>query len=221
MPLTVPLTVLVDYDSGNLHSAEKAFQRMALETGAGDILITSRPEDVARADRIVLPGDGAFPACRRALGEVGGLFEAIEEAVRVKGRPFMGICVGMQMMATWGREYTDTRGFDWIGGEVTRIAPANPALKVPHMGWNDLVIDSTDAGAHPVLNGIATGDHAYFVHSYAFRVANPAERLAHVDYAGDVTAIIGTKNMVGTQFHPEKSQATGLRIIANFLRWAP
>jgi glutamine amidotransferase len=221
MPPTVPLTVLVDYDSGNLHSAEKAFQRMALETGAGDILITSRPEDVARADRIVLPGDGAFPACRRALGEVGGLFEAIEEAVRVKGRPFMGICVGMQMMATWGREYTDTRGFDWIGGEVTRIAPANPALKVPHMGWNDLVIDSTDAGAHPVLNGIATGDHAYFVHSYAFRVANPAERLAHVDYAGDVTAIIGTGNMVGTQFHPEKSQATGLRIIANFLRWAP
>lgn len=213
----MPLTVLVDYDSGNLHSAEKAFQRMAQETGAGEILVTSRPEDVARADRIVLPGDGAFPACRRALGEHGGLFEAIEEAVRLKARPFMGICVGMQMMATWGREYTDTKGFDWIGGEVTRIAPANPALKVPHMGWNDLVIDH----AHPVLEGVATGDHAYFVHSYAFRVANAAERLAHVDYAGDITAIIGAANMVGTQFHPEKSQATGLRIIANFLRWAP
>lgn len=213
----MPLTVLVDYDSGNLHSAEKAFQRMALEAGAGDILVSSRPEDVARADRIVLPGDGAFPACRRALGDHGGLFEAIEEAVRVNGRPFMGICVGMQMMATWGREYTDTSGFDWIGGEVTRITPANPALKVPHMGWNDLVIDH----AHPVLDGVATGDHAYFVHSYAFRVADPAQRLAHVDYAGDITAIIGAANMVGTQFHPEKSQATGLRIIANFLRWAP
>ena len=211
------LTVLVDYDSGNLHSAEKAFQRMAQEVGAGDILVTSRPEDVARADRIVLPGDGAFPACRRALGQHGGLFEAISEAVRLKGRPFMGICVGMQMMASWGREYEDTAGFDWIGGEVTRITPADPNLKVPHMGWNDLVIDH----AHPVLEGVKTGDHAYFVHSYAFRVANPAERLAHVEYAGDVTAIIGAGNMVGTQFHPEKSQATGLRLIANFLRWTP
>ncbi|RID90516.1 imidazole glycerol phosphate synthase subunit HisH [Gemmobacter lutimaris] len=211
------LTVLVDYDSGNLHSAEKAFQRMAAETGAGEVIVTSRPEDVARADRIVLPGDGAFPACRRALGDHGGLFEAIAEAVRVKGRPFMGICVGMQMMATWGREYEDTPGFDWIGGEVTRITPADPHLKVPHMGWNDLVIDHP----HPVLDGIATGDHAYFVHSYAFRVANPAERLAHVDYAGDITAIIGAGTMVGTQFHPEKSQAVGLRIIGNFLRWAP
>ena len=211
------LTVLVDYDSGNLHSAEKAFQRMALEVDAGDILVTSRPEDVARADRIVLPGDGAFPACRRALGDHGGLFEAISDAVRLKGRPFMGICVGMQMLATWGREYEDTPGFDWIGGEVTRITPANPALKVPHMGWNDLVIDHP----HPLLDGVQTGDHTYFVHSYAFRVANPAERLAHVDYAGDVTAIIGAGNIVGTQFHPEKSQATGLRLIANFLRWKP
>ena len=211
------LTVLVDYDSGNLHSAEKAFQRMALEVGAGEILVTSRPEDVARADRIVLPGDGAFPACRRALGAHGGLFEAISEAVRRKGRPFMGICVGMQMLATWGREYQDTPGFDWIGGEVTRITPADPALKVPHMGWNDLVIDHP----HPLLDGVQTGDHAYFVHSYAMRVANPAERLAHVDYAGDVTAIIGAGNIVGTQFHPEKSQATGLRLIANFLRWKP
>ena len=211
------LTVLVDYDSGNLHSAEKAFQRMAQEVDAGDILVSDRPEDVARADRIVLPGDGAFPACRRALGAHGGLFEAMSEAVRVRARPFMGICVGMQMMASWGREYEDTPGFDWIGGEVTRIRPADPALKVPHMGWNDLVIDNP----HPVLEGVRTGDHAYFVHSYAFRVANPAERLAHVDYAGDVTAIIGAGTMVGTQFHPEKSQATGLRLIGNFLRWKP
>ncbi len=211
------LTVLVDYDSGNLHSAEKAFQRMAAEADAGQILVTSRPEDVARADRIVLPGDGAFPACRRALGAYGGLFEAIEEAVTSSARPFLGICVGMQMMAGWGREYHDTPGFGWIPGEVVRIAPQNPALKVPHMGWNDLVIDQP----HPVLAGLRTGDHAYFVHSYQFRVENPAHRLAHVDYAGAVTAIIGRDTMVGTQFHPEKSQGPGLRLIANFLTWKP
>jgi imidazole glycerol-phosphate synthase subunit HisH len=211
------LTVLVDYDSGNLHSAEKAFQRMAMEGGHGDILVSSKPDDVARADRIVLPGDGAFPACRTALGSYGGLFDAIAEAITVKARPFLGICVGMQMMATWGREYTDTRGFDWIGGEVVKITPANSVLKVPHMGWNDLVIDHP----HPILAGITTGDHAYFVHSYHMQVTDPAHRLAHVDYAGDITAIIGRDTMVGMQFHPEKSQATGLRLIANFLQWAP
>ena len=210
------LTVLVDYDSGNLHSAEKAFQRMALEVGGGSILVSSRPEDVARADRIVLPGDGAFPSCRAALGSFGGLFEAIEEGVR-GGKPFFGICVGMQMMASRGREYHDTAGFDWIPGEVVRITPEDPALKVPHMGWNDLVLDHP----HPVLAGVKTGDHAYFVHSYHFRVADPAQRLAHVDYAGEITAIIGRDTMIGTQFHPEKSQATGLRIIANFLQWKP
>lgn len=211
------LTVLVDYDSGNLHSAEKALQRMAAEVGAGEVIVSDRPEDVARADRIVLPGDGAFPACRRALGAHGGLFEAMDEAVRQRGRPFLGICVGMQMLATWGREYEDTAGFGWIGGEVVRITPTDPALKVPHMGWNDLVIDHP----HPVLEGIATGDHAYFVHSYHFRVDNPAQRLAHCDYAGDITAIVGRDTIVGTQFHPEKSQATGLRLIGNFLRWTP
>lgn len=211
------LTVLVDYDSGNLHSAEKAFQRMAAEVGGGTVLVSDRPEDVARADRIVLPGDGAFPACRRALGAYGGLSEAIEEAVTTRARPFLGICVGMQMMATRGLEYEETAGFGWIGGEVERIAPADPLLKVPHMGWNDLVIDH----AHPVLEGIETGDHAYFVHSYHFRVADPAERLAHADYGSEITAIIGRDTMVGTQFHPEKSQATGLRLIANFLRWKP
>ncbi len=211
------LTVLVDYDSGNLHSAEKAFQRMALETGSGEIRVSSRPEDVARADRIVLPGDGAFPACRRALGSYGGLAEAIAEAVTTRARPFLGICVGMQMLADRGLEYEDTAGFGWIPGEVRRIAPADPGLKVPHMGWNDLVIDHP----HPVLEGIATGDHAYFVHSYQFRVADPARRLAHVDYGGDITAIVGRDNIIGTQFHPEKSQATGLRLIGNFLRWRP
>ena len=211
------LTVLVDYDSGNLHSAQKAFQRMAAEVGGGEILVSSKAEDVARADRIVLPGDGAFPACRQALDGYGGLFEAIEEAVVGRGRPFLGICVGMQMLASWGREYHDTPGFDWIGGEVVRIVPADPALQVPHMGWNDLVVDR----AHPMLDGIATGDHAYFVHSYHFRVADPAHLLAHADYAGPITAIIGRDNIVGTQFHPEKSQATGLRLIGNFLRWRP
>ena len=214
---TKMLTVLVDYDSGNLHSAEKAFQRMALETAGGDVIVSSRPEDVARADRIVLPGDGAFPSCRAALGSYGGLFEAISDAVITRGRPFLGICVGMQMMASWGREYTDTAGFDWIKGEVVKITPADPALKVPHMGWNDLVIDHP----HPLLAGIKTGDHAYFVHSYHFRVENPADRLAHVDYGTDITAVIGRDNMVGAQFHPEKSQTAGLRLIANFLAWKP
>ncbi len=210
------LTVLVDYEAGNLHSAEKAFQRMAAETGAGQVLVTSDPEDVARADRIVLPGDGAFPACRRELFAKTGLAEALDEAVRVKGRPFLGICVGMQLLATTGHEYEEVPGLGWIAGDVVRIEPG-AGLKVPHMGWNDLVIDQS----HPVLAGLATGDHAYFVHSYQFRVTDPATLLAHVDYGGPVTAIVGAGNVVGTQFHPEKSQATGLNLIANFLKWAP
>ncbi|WP_136644980.1 imidazole glycerol phosphate synthase subunit HisH [Tabrizicola sp. YIM 78059] len=213
----MPLTALVDYDSGNLHSAEKAFQRMAGEVGGGEILVTSRPEDVVRADRIVLPGDGAFPACRAALGSYGGLFEAIEDAVIRRARPFMGICVGMQMLASRGHEYRLTEGFGWIPGDVVRIEPTDPSLKVPHMGWNDLVIDQP----HPVLEGLRTGDHAYFVHSYHFRVDDPAHRLAFCDYGGPITAIVGRDNIVGTQFHPEKSQTAGLRLIANFLRWNP
>jgi glutamine amidotransferase len=211
------LTVLIDYESGNLHSAEKAFQRMARETGAGEVIVTSSPEDVARADRIVLPGDGAFPACRRALVDRTGLYEAMVEAVERKGRPFLGICVGMQLMATTGHEYEEVPGLGWIAGDVVRIEPSDPALKVPHMGWNDLVIDHP----HPVLEGIGTGEHAYFVHSYHMRVRHPAERLAHCDYGGEITAIVGRDTMVGTQFHPEKSQAAGLRLIANFLNWRP
>ncbi|ARE41892.1 Imidazole glycerol phosphate synthase amidotransferase subunit [Rhodovulum sp. P5] len=211
------LTAIVDYESGNLHSAQKAFERVARETGAGEVTVTSDPDKIRRADRIVLPGDGAFPACRRALFDHRGVFEAIEEAVVAGGRPFIGICIGMQMMATRGLEYEETSGFDWIGGEVVRIEPSDPAMKVPHMGWNDLVVDA----AHPVLEGIATGDHAYFVHSYHFRVADPAHLLAHCDYGGPVTAIVGRGTMIGTQFHPEKSQATGLRLIANFLGWRP
>ncbi len=211
------LTVLVDYDSGNLHSAAKAFERMAIESGGGRVRVTADPDLVAAADRIVVPGDGAFPACRQALAAVDGLFEAIDEAVTRRGRPFLGICVGMQMMATWGREYRDTRGFDWVAGDVVRIAPTKRDQKIPHMGWNDLVIDQP----HPVLSGIATGDHAYFVHSYRFNATDPRTVLAHVDYGGPVTAIIGRDTMIGTQFHPEKSQQTGLRLIANFLSWSP
>jgi imidazole glycerol-phosphate synthase subunit HisH len=211
------LTVLVDYDSGNLHSAEKAFQRMAAEGEGGTVLVSSQPEDVARADRVVLPGDGAFPACRAALGSFGGLYEAIEDAVIRKGRPFLGICVGMQMLASRGHEYRLTPGFDWIAGDVERIRPTDPRLKVPHMGWNDLVVDRP----HPVLAGLSTGDHAYFVHSYHFRVTDPSHLLAHCDYGGPITAIIGRDTVIGTQFHPEKSQAAGLRLIANFLRWKP
>ena len=210
-------TVIVDYESGNLHSAEKAFQRMARETGAGAVEVTSDPETIRRADRIVLPGDGAFPACRRALYDHRGVHEAIEEAVCTHARPFLGICIGMQMLATRGLEYGETPGFDWIGGTVEAIRPADPALKVPHMGWNDLVIDR----AHPVFDGIATGNHAYFVHSYHFRVADPAHLLAHAEYGAPVTAVVGRDTILGTQFHPEKSQATGLRLIANFLAWTP
>ena len=211
------LTVLVDYDSGNLHSAEKAFQRMSAEVGGGTVLVSSRPEDVARADRIVLPGDGAFPACKRQLFDHTGLYEAIENAVINQCRPFMGICIGMQMMATRGLEYEPTPGFGWIGGEVQRITPADPAMKVPHMGWNELILDNP----HPVLDGLSNGNHAYFVHSYHFRVTDPAHRLAHCDYGTDITAIVGRENMIGTQFHPEKSQSAGLRLIANFLQWNP
>ncbi|WP_333712551.1 imidazole glycerol phosphate synthase subunit HisH [Yoonia sp.] len=210
-------TVLVDYDSGNLHSAQKAFERMASEVGAGAIIVTADPDVVARADRIVLPGDGAFPHCRAELFARSGLAEAIVEAVTARARPFMGICVGMQMMATTGHEYQETPGFGWIAGDIRRITPSDDRLKVPHMGWNDLVIDTP----HPVLDGIATGDHAYFVHSYAMQVTHAAQRLAHVNYGGAVTAIIGRDNMIGMQFHPEKSQAAGLRMIGNFLLWAP
>ncbi|MCF6232601.1 MAG: imidazole glycerol phosphate synthase subunit HisH [Rhodobacteraceae bacterium] len=211
------LTAIIDYESGNLHSAEKAFQRMAAEVGAGRIIVTSDADVVARADRIVLPGDGAFPACAAALRGRSGLFDALREAVETRGRPFLGICVGMQLMASRGREYQDTPGLDWIGGEIDRIIPSDPNQKVPHMGWNDLVIDQS----HPVLEGVKTGDHVYFVHSYHFAVSDPADRLAHVDYSGDVTAVVAKGTMIGLQFHPEKSQAIGLRMIANFLRWSP
>ena len=210
------VTAIVDYESGNLHSAEKAFQRMARDVDAGEVIVTCDPDVIRRADRVVLPGDGAFPACRAALFDHRGVFEAMEEAILTGARPFLGICIGMQMMATRGLEYTPTPGFDWIAGKVDRITPEG-GLKVPHMGWNDLTLTRQ----HPVLDGLATGHHAYFVHSYHFRVDDPSHLLAHTDYGGAVTAIIGRDTMVGTQFHPEKSQATGLRLIRNFLIWTP
>jgi glutamine amidotransferase len=211
------LTAIIDYESGNLHSAEKAFQRMAREVDGGEVVVTSDADVVARADRLVLPGDGAFPACAEELRGHRGIYEAMVEAVEQNGRPFLGICVGMQLMATTGHEYRDTAGLGWVQGDVVKITPSDSSLKVPHMGWNDLVIDHD----HAIFDGITSGDHCYFVHSYHFRVKDPAERLAHVDYGGDVTAVIGRDTMVGMQFHPEKSQDIGLRMIGNFLTWAP
>lgn len=210
-------TVLVDYDSGNLHSAQKAFERMARAGNAGDVIVTSDADVVAKADRIVLPGDGAFPHCRGELFGRSDLAEAIIDAVTRRAVPFMGICVGMQMLATTGHEYEPTAGFGWIAGDIRKITPSDPTLKIPHMGWNDLIIDTP----HPVLDGITSGEHAYFVHSYAMDVTNPAERIAHVDYGGEITAIVGRDNIIGMQFHPEKSQTAGLRMIGNFLRWRP
>ncbi|WBU59559.1 imidazole glycerol phosphate synthase subunit HisH [Paracoccus albus] len=207
---------LVDYDSGNLHSAEKAFAVMGRQIGA-EVVVTSDPDLVSNADRIVLPGDGAFPACKAALEAVPGMVEALREAVEVRAVPFMGICVGMQMLADIGHEYRDTAGLGWIGGQIDAIRPADTSLKVPHMGWNDLRLRAP----HPVLEGISDGDHAYFVHSWQFHPSDPTHLLADVDYGGPVTAIVGRDNIVGTQFHPEKSQAVGLRIIANFLNWKP
>lgn len=211
------LTAIIDYESGNLHSAEKAFQRMALEVDAGDVVVTSDADVVAKADRLVLPGDGAFPACAAELRGHKGIYDAMVEAVEQKGRPFLGICVGMQLMATTGHEYEKTDGLGWVTGDVEKITPSDQSLKVPHMGWNDLVIDQP----HALLEGVENGQHVYFVHSYHFTVANPAERIAHVDYAGDITAIVGKDTMVGMQFHPEKSQHVGLKMIGNFLKWAP
>ena len=208
-------TVLIDYDSGNLHSAQKAFERMAREVGAGEVIVTADADVVTKADRIVLPGDGAFPHCREELFTRSALAEAIIDAVENRAVPFFGICVGMQMLATTGHEYEHTPGLGWVPGDIRAIKA--PGLKVPHMGWNDLVVENP----HPVLDGITTGDHAYFVHSFAMQAADPAHVLAHVDYGGPVTALVGRDNIIGAQFHPEKSQSAGLRMIGNFLRWAP
>jgi glutamine amidotransferase len=210
------LTAIIDYDSGNLHSARKAFEKMASELDAGTVTVTSDPDVVARADRIVLPGDGAFPACNAALRK-SSVIEALIDALDTRGRPFMGICVGMQLMANQGFEYEPTPGLGWIDGDVRKITPTDPALKVPHMGWNNLVIDHP----HPVLADVSNGDHVYFVHSYHMEMNDHGQRLAHVDYGTDITAIVARDTMIGLQFHPEKSAAIGLQMIGNFLTWAP
>ncbi|WP_316013801.1 imidazole glycerol phosphate synthase subunit HisH [Roseobacter sp. HKCCA0434] len=207
---------IIDYESGNLHSVQKSFERMRREVGGPEILVTSDPDAVRRAERIVLPGVGAFADCRRGLEAVDGMEEALADRVGA-GVPFLGICVGMQLLATVGREFGDTPGLGLVPGEVVQMQPSDPTLKVPHMGWNELVIDR----AHTVLEGIDSGDHAYFVHSFHMLPAEPEDRLAHVEYGGDVTAAIAKGNVIGTQFHPEKSQKTGLRLIGNFLNWAP
>ena len=210
---------IVDYGSGNLRSAAKAFEWAVAETSpSARVLITSDPDEIRRADRVVLPGVGAFGDCRRGLLAVPGLMDALRETVLGQGRPFMGICVGMQLMATLGREHGEHAGLDWIPGEVVSIAPADPTLKVPHMGWNGLRLAAVN---HPLFAGIDEDAHVYFVHSYHMVCADAAHRLASVEYGGDVTAVVGRDAMVGVQFHPEKSQATGLRLIANFLRWKP
>jgi glutamine amidotransferase len=212
---------LIDYGSGNLHSAAKAVERAAREAGTGEtVLVTSDPEAVRQADRVVLPGVGAFADCRRGLDNIPGMVEAMTEAVREKGRPFFGICVGMQLMATRGLEYETTAGLDWIRGDVKPIQPEDAGLKIPHMGWNTLHAQRD----HPILDGVATGPeglHAYFVHSYALDPASMDDVVAVTDYGGPLTAVVAKDNMAGTQFHPEKSQTLGLKLIANFLRWRP
>jgi imidazole glycerol-phosphate synthase subunit HisH len=212
---------IVDYGSGNLHSAAKAFERAAHEAGLNQrIVVTQDPAVVAQADRVVLPGVGAFADCRRGLDAVPGMVEALDETVRRKGRPFFGICVGMQLLAERGREYEVTEGLGWIAGEVDRIRPSDASLKIPHMGWNTLNV----ARMHHLLDGLAFGPqglHAYFVHSYQLKPAERTDLVAEADYGGAVTAIVGRDNIVGTQFHPEKSQKFGLALIANFLKWKP
>ena len=212
---------IVDYGSGNLHSAAKAFERAsrAMEDPQ-KIMVTRDPEAVYRADRIVLPGVGAFADCRRGLDAVDGMLEAMTEAVRVKARPFFGICVGMQLMASRGKEHVITEGLNWIGGDVEKITPRDESLKIPHMGWNTLDV----VNPHPLLAGIPTGPdglHAYFVHSFHLATTDRASMVAETNYGGPVTAMVGADNIAGTQFHPEKSQTLGLRLISNFLKWRP
>ena len=210
--------VVIDYGSGNLRSAAKAVERAAAEVSKNlEVKVASDAAAVRAAERIVLPGQGAFGECARGVNAIPGLRDALEEAVIEKGRPFLGICVGMQLMATRGLEHGSHQGFGWIPGEVVAIEPADPALKIPHMGWNELEFRVP----HPVFEGIEPGAHAYFVHSFALACAERRDLVAIADYGGEITAAIGRDNLVGTQFHPEKSQATGLRLIANFLRWRP
>ena len=209
---------LIDYGSGNLRSAEKALARAASEHATGHSVVVTDNPDVARAaERIVLPGVGAFADCMRGLSAVPGMVDALREAVLNKRVPFLGICVGMQLLADVGREFGDHQGLGWIGGDVVRMIPSDPALKIPHMGWNELAIRRE----HPLFEGIASGAHVYFVHSFVIRPARSEAVIGTADYGGPFSAAIAKDNIAGTQFHPEKSQAVGLRLLANFLRWQP
>ncbi len=214
----MPRVALIDYGSGNLRSAEKALARAAREGATGhEITVTADPFVVTKAERIVLPGVGAFADCMAGVTAIPGMRQALDEAVLARAVPFLGICVGMQLLATIGREFGETAGLGWIDGEVVKLSPADPALKIPHMGWNELTI----LRPHPLFAGIASGAHAYFVHSYEFRTEDSEAVLATTDYGGPVTAAVGRGNIAGTQFHPEKSQAVGLRFLQNFLSWWP
>jgi glutamine amidotransferase len=209
---------IVDYGSGNLRSAAKAFERAARESGVDDrVLVTANPREVESADRIVLPGVGAFADCRAGLYGVPGMVDTLQREVIERAKPFLGICVGMQLMATRGVEYGIHTGLDWIAGDVIRIEPGKDHLKIPHMGWNELL----ELKPHALLEGLKAHDHAYFVHSFQLKTTKAATLLATTDYGGPITAVVGRDNLAGTQFHPEKSQATGLRLIGNFLRWKP
>jgi glutamine amidotransferase len=211
---------IVDYGSGNLHSAAKAFERAAQDLDRQAIVVTDNPDVVASADRVVLPGVGAFADCRRGLDAVDGMVAALDDVVRRKGRPFFGICVGMQLLAERGREYEVTEGLGWIAGEVDRITPNDASLKIPHMGWNTLNV----VQPHSLLEGLPLGPegrHAYFVHSYQLKPSNRADLVAEAEYGGPITAVVARDNIFGTQFHPEKSQRFGLALIANFLKWKP
>ena len=214
-----PILALIDYGSGNLRSAERALARAAAESGHRiEIIVTSDPQTVSRAERIVLPGVGAFADCMAGLAAVPGLIEAMTQSVRQRGQPFLGICVGMQLLAGRGHEHGTHAGLGWIEGEVVRLAPHDPTLKIPQTGWNELDLLQ---GGHPLLEGLVAGDHAYFVHSYHFRPRTPGAVLAEVTYGETVAAMVSEENIAGTQFHPEKSQRVGLRILSNFLTWKP
>ena len=212
---------LIDYGSGNLHSAAKAFERAARMLESPEkVVVTRDPEIVNRAARVVLPGVGAFADCRKGLNALDGMVDAMTEAVRNKARPFFGICVGMQLMATQGKEHVTTPGLNWIAGDVEKIAPCDESLKIPHMGWNTLDM----LREHPVLERLPLGDkgrHAYFVHSYHLKAANESDVIARADYGGPLPAIVAKDTMFGAQFHPEKSQRFGLALISNFLKWKP
>jgi glutamine amidotransferase len=217
-----PIVAVIDYGSGNLRSAEKALARAARDSGtAHEVIVTADPDEVVRAERIVLPGVGAFGDCMRGLTSIGGMVAALEDAVLKRGVPFLGICVGMQLLASVGREHGEHKGLGWIDGEVVRIAPRDAALKIPHMGWNELRVQH----AHSLLDGMGEGPEKhpemYFVHSYEFRTRDRAHTLAVTDYGGAIAAVVGRDNIAGVQFHPEKSQAAGLALLARFLKWQP